>query len=279
MTSHDRLTGKTLGALCVLTGSLLACAPWSQALAADTAPAPDWTHAGNVTLVSDYIARGVSQTQGKPTLQATVDFTHASGIYVGLFGSGVSYGAYNNTSGGEIDVYGGYRHTIAPKLQLDVGVATYWFPGAHFTGAGRTIKYDTQELKLGLAGSNYGVTLWYTLSKYWFGYAVMPVSGTHAESRGSLWAEANWNPEIASGLVLNLHIGHQSVRNFGDYNFSEAKVGLTKTVGSWAFAGAVTHNNGTVSRDGVPYWTFFDADGHGEDVVGTRLLFSVARNF
>ena len=86
---------------------LLACAALfsGAAMAADpapAAPAPDWTESGNVTIVSDYLFRGISQTQAKPTIQATLDFTHSSGFYLGLFGSGVSHAAYNNGAGSEM---------------------------------------------------------------------------------------------------------------------------------------------------------------------------------
>ena len=116
------------------------------AMAADPAPAapasaPDWTESGNVTIVSDYLFRGISQTQAKPTIQATLDFTHASGFYLGLFGSGVSHAAYNNGSGAEIDVYGGYRHSLNADTVIDAGLVTYWFPGAHYATGGKDIKY------------------------------------------------------------------------------------------------------------------------------------------
>ena len=70
-----------------------------------------WTETGEEA-VSDYLFRGISQTQAKPTAQATLDFTHSSGFYLGLFGSGVSHAAYNNGAGSELDVYGGYRHSV-----------------------------------------------------------------------------------------------------------------------------------------------------------------------
>jgi uncharacterized protein (TIGR02001 family) len=130
-------------ALMILAGAATAQAP----AAAPAAPAPDWTHTGNVSLVSDYNFRGVSQTQGKPTAQATLDFSHSSGLYFGLFGSGVSHAAYNNAAGSEIDVYGGYRMALDADSNIDVGLVTYWFPSANYAAAGRNIKYHTQDLK------------------------------------------------------------------------------------------------------------------------------------
>ena len=93
-----------------VAGGLLTLA--TTAFAAEPAPVPSaWTETGNVTAVSDYLFRGISQTQAKPTAQATLDFTHSSGVYLGLFGSGVSHAAYNNGAGSEIDVYGCLLYT------------------------------------------------------------------------------------------------------------------------------------------------------------------------
>ncbi|MET3130695.1 hypothetical protein AAKU55_000953 [Oxalobacteraceae bacterium GrIS 1.11] len=78
------------------------------------APAPDWRNSGNVTLLSDYLFRAISQTQGKPTAQATV-----GGAYLGLFGSGVPHAPYNHGSGSEIDLCGRYQ-VLDSRLQVTV---------------------------------------------------------------------------------------------------------------------------------------------------------------
>ncbi|MGV7210950.1 TorF family putative porin [Oxalobacteraceae bacterium A2-2] len=247
------------------------------ALAAD--PAPDWTSSGNLSLVSDYLFRGVSQTQAKPTAQATLDFTHSSGWYVGLFGSGVSHAAYNNGGGAEIDLYGGYRATLSDTSNLDAGLVTYWYPGAHYAAGGKDIKYHTQDAKLAWNSGAFNVTGWVTLSKYWFGFTVDPYSGKQVDTRGTLYGEVNWNPELAPGLVLNLHAGRQQVRKLGMYNFYDVKAGLTKTVGSFAFSAAAVYNSGDEARNGTPLWVFYNADGSGKYVAQKRLLLTASRNF
>ncbi|MFA9218180.1 MAG: TorF family putative porin [Sphingomonadaceae bacterium] len=254
------------------------CAAGS-ALAADAAPAPDWTNTGNLTLASDYLFRGISQTQAKPTVQATLDFTHASGFYLGLFGSGVSHAAYNNGSGSEVDVYGGYRYPLSADSNIDAGLVTYWYPGAHYAAGGKDIKYHSQEAKLGLNVGSFNAYAWVALSQYWFGFAVAPDSGKLVNTRGTAYVEANWNPELAPGLVLNLHAGRQQVRNMSDFNFFDVKAGVTKTFDSWAVSAAATYNIGDASKQGTPLWTFFDADGSGKNVAQKRLLLTVARNF
>lgn len=267
-----------LGAVAA-TLSLCAATVLAAEAPAAPAPAPDWTNTGNVTLVSDYLFRGVSQTQGHATVQANLDFSHVSGLYLGMFGSGVSHAAYNNGSGSEIDLYGGYRYALNADSNIDAGLVTYWYPSAHYATTDGDIRYHTQDAKLGLNMGSFNVTGWVTLSKHWFGFAVDPFTGKNVDTRGSLYGEVNWNPELAPGLALNLHAGKQHVRNMSAFDFVDAKVGVTKTVDNWAFAAAATYNNGDASRNGTPLWTFFDADGSGKNVVRKRLLLTAARNF
>lgn len=271
MFSPSRTLHRLAAASCLATLATTACA---------VEPVPSaWTETGNITAVSDYLFRGISQTQAKPTAQATLDFTHSSGVYLGLFGSGVSHAAYNNGAGSELDVYGGYRHSVNADTTIDAGLVTYWFPGAHYATGGKDIKYHTQEAKLGVNIGSFNATAWVSLSRYWFGFTVQPGSGDLVDTRGTVYGELNWNPELAPGLVLNLHAGRQQVRHMDDFNFYDAKVGVTKTVGNWAFAAAGVYNSGDASKNGTPLWTFFNADGSSKNVVQKRLLVTATRNF
>src|SRR5262249_51186548 len=47
--------------------------------------------AGNLALTSDYIFRGQSQTGHNPAAQGEIDYTHPSGIYLGVWGSNVKF--------------------------------------------------------------------------------------------------------------------------------------------------------------------------------------------
>ena len=127
----------------ITTAVLGSLAAPSFVFAADAAPAPDLTVAYNVGLYSQYIFRGLTQTDRKPALQGGVDLTHSSGLYLGAWASNISwlrdpYNATGNTSadtyyskGGhmELDIYGGYRHSFENGLGIDVGVLRYQYPG------------------------------------------------------------------------------------------------------------------------------------------------------
>ena len=46
----------------------------------------DWSATGNVSFVTDYYSRGISQSWHKPTAQGGMDITHSSGFYAGVWG-------------------------------------------------------------------------------------------------------------------------------------------------------------------------------------------------
>ena len=132
---------KSLITIAVL-GSLAAPA---FVFAADAAPAPDLTVAYNVGLYSQYIFRGLTQTDRGPALQGGVDLTHSSGFYLGAWASNISWlRDFNNINGGtaynkdghlEVDIYGGYRYTFANGIGVDLGALQYIYPGAKTPGS------------------------------------------------------------------------------------------------------------------------------------------------
>ena len=252
----------------------------THVLAAEPEPAgPAWTVSGTLTAASDYRFRGLTQTQGRPVLQGSFDASHASGWYVGLFGSGVSHAAYNNGSGTEFDVYGGYRHTWAEGRSVEAGIVTYWYPGARYQLPGERIDYNTQEAKLAVNVGTVNVTGWVGLSEHWFGFASDPFTGRQVATRGTSYIEANWSPELGPGLVLNLHAGHQRLRHLPDYDFTDVKVGVTKSWKSWSVSVAALYNNGEREKAGAPLWTFFDADGRGKHVAGSSFVVTASQTF
>jgi uncharacterized protein (TIGR02001 family) len=75
----------------ITTAVLGALAAPSFVFAADAAPASDFTASYNVGLFSQYIFRGLTQTNNKPALQGGFDVSHKSGLYIGGWSSNVSW--------------------------------------------------------------------------------------------------------------------------------------------------------------------------------------------
>src|SRR5688572_12631109 len=104
--------------------------PGSSATTPPTTPAPTPEHniTGNIGLFSQYIFRGLTQTNRDPALQGGFDYAHSSGIYAGTWASNISWlrenasaraggvtvpnGTYGEGGSLEWDFYGGYKGTV-----------------------------------------------------------------------------------------------------------------------------------------------------------------------
>src|SRR5499426_1559801 len=107
-----------------------------KAPAAPEAPPSPWDVAFGGGLTSDYIFRGITQSNHRPSVTAyfepRYDVTKDLQYYVGISGESISF---PNRAAAEIDIYGGFRPTFGP-LALDFGVWYYWYPGGQcFNGS------------------------------------------------------------------------------------------------------------------------------------------------
>jgi uncharacterized protein (TIGR02001 family) len=93
-----------------------------------------WWYAGNVTLTSDYVFRGVSQTDEDPALQSGLEIGHSMGFYAGAWASNVDFDAPDGIDN-EVNLYAGWVFAFADESELDVQWVRYIYPGAR-TGFG-----------------------------------------------------------------------------------------------------------------------------------------------
>jgi uncharacterized protein (TIGR02001 family) len=105
----------------------------STAAFAEDAPAPEVTITGTAAVVSQYRFRGISQSDNKPAVQASITVAHKSGFYVSFWGSSASAGNSAVDIGGtEIDIYGGYTAPISTTgVTFDGGLYGYIYPGSN----------------------------------------------------------------------------------------------------------------------------------------------------
>lgn len=208
---------------------VLPCAAASMASArADESSASRWV--GGAGVVSDYLFRGISQTGRKPAVQAGIEFDHASGWYLGGWGSNVSWLSDGSTSATpisssvELDAYGGWRGSLGGDWSVDAGVYRYQYPGSY--PAGFTLP-NTIEGYAALAWK--GVSLKYSRAfTNLFGYA--------GSEHGS-YVDLSWNQPFAAGWLLNAHVGHQYVANVPGASYSDWKLGVTRNfAGNWSVA-------------------------------------------
>ncbi len=122
----------------------------ASALVPAFASAADSPHTltGNVGIYSQYIFRGLTQTDKEAALQGGFDYAHSSGFYAGIWMSNISwlrdFGAYNGGGSLEMDFYGGFKGAFGKSdFGYDIGLLQYYYPGSVAPGA---VKADTLEL-------------------------------------------------------------------------------------------------------------------------------------
>ena len=204
---------------------------------ADTAPASPFST--NVSLTNNYLYRGLTQSGANPAIQGGFDYAGASGLYVGTWGSSISWlgDASTPRSGLELDTYAGYRGTGGP-VSYDVGYIRYNYSGSFNTSAGA--KADTNEVYGAVTYSILTAKLSYSLGDL-FGFVA---------SSGSTYADLTANYPIGdTGYAIGAHYGKQNVHGTGNdnYTYSDYKVFGSKDLGT-GYSASLTVS-GTDAKD------------------------------
>ena len=100
----------------------------------------------NVSFSSDYIWRGMTQTDG-PAMSGGFDYESENGFYAGIWGSNVSF---NDGAGSELDYYFGYGFEVG-NVGIDLGYVAFDYPQNN-TGL------DFEEIVIGLSMGDLGLT-------------------------------------------------------------------------------------------------------------------------
>ena len=249
----------TLAAL--LAGSAYAQTP-APAPAPAEPPAPDWTFTGNVGIFSQYVFRGIQQTNDKPALQGGFDLGHKSGFYVGTWLSNISWLSDGNpdvSASVEWDFYGGYKWAFAEDWTLDGGVLYYYYPGTYPSDY---TKPNTTELYAALTWK------WIT-GKY--SYSAENKTFGFPNSRGSDYWEVNATYDVVDKVNDTIgkvtvfgHYGQQKFKNNGFYDYSDWKVGASTEV--WGVTVGI-YGTGT-DAESAAYTNRFGRDTGKSQFVG-----------
>ena len=206
---------KTLLTVAIL-GSLFAAA---QAQAGASA---------NVGVTSNYVFRGITQTDDKPAVQGGLDYSHDSGLYAGTWVSNIDFTPEDNAatgSGAEVDVYGGIKRDLKGGLSYDVGVIDYTYPSKKTadSGAGDITEVYT---KLGYKGASFET--YYPVAAElngvddsYFDYGLGYSGETHGIGYGVKANRMDWKK--SSGLADYNHYQISATKSFdkaGDVTFA-----------------------------------------------------------
>nr|VFK41460.1 MAG: conserved hypothetical protein [Candidatus Kentron sp. TC]VFK57034.1 MAG: conserved hypothetical protein [Candidatus Kentron sp. TC] len=206
----------------------------------------------NAAITTDYLFRGVSQTNENPAIQGGFDYTHApSGFYLGTWVSSVEFDTNDNTGDAfvEMDFYGGIAGEFANGVSWDIGGIYYYYPNQKENFGG---DFDCLEVYGGLGYTFDAAALQPTV-----GVKLSYSNDYFGEDGNSLYSEGSLELSLPLDFGLGFHLGFSDVE--GDkttpkgYDYLHGSTTLSKRIAGFNFAlsyhGAIGEDNCPANKD------------------------------
>lgn len=165
----------------LLLGTLLSATTFSHSLATEL------TSSANVSLSSDYVFRGVSQTNEDPAIQGGYDIAIDSGWYAGIWASNIGFGEGSL----EADLYAGWRKQVNNDWAVDFGLIRYLYP----SGNAQVAEFNYNEVYSNVTYKRLTINLVY--SDDYFGSGVDRF----------YYLAGDYNHPVSERLSVNIHAG------------------------------------------------------------------------
>ncbi len=212
----------------------------------------DHTVSGTLTLATDYVFRGISQTNENPSVQGSFDYGHACGVYAGVWASNIDF-----ADSIEIDWYVGFTNAIG-ELTYDLTAFFYSYPGADDNAA----EMDYWEFHVGLF--------------YEIKMPLAPTIGVAYDYSPDFFGEDDTAHHYSSSLDLTLPydfglgatVGYQDVTGDktspGGFDYAWWKISLSKELEGFELD--------------LSYWDTNEEEILGENIASERIVFSITRS-
>jgi Bacterial protein of unknown function (Gcw_chp) len=264
----------------ILTLSVAAAlAAPTLAAAADPSPVT-----GNMSIVSDYRFRGISQTYLGPAIQGGVDYSHSSGIYIGNWNSSVASQVFSGGSGIEMDFYGGWKKSFG-DIGIDLGAIYYYYHNAEFDGGAGTADFNNLEFYAGASWKWLSGKLYYALSDYfglaseqaaggyWLNRDTGALLGSRSSSDGTWYLDLTATIPMTKELSIVAHYGMLEVNNYSELDYKDWKLGVTYDLNGWILGAAY------VDTDADKGWYYTDGAKGIKATGDSTIVFSVMKTF
>jgi uncharacterized protein (TIGR02001 family) len=266
---------------------------------------------GSTTFGSQYIWRGLTQTDGKPTIQGELDLVHPSGFYLSTSLSNISwYTDQNagvasdptalgspgrvgpplydpkkvNSAGVELDLFGGYKWGFAKDWTLDVGLYRYLYPG-NYENVGAFRAPHTTEAYLGVSYSWASLKYSRGLSSNYMGvYNALGTSYIDLSLSIPI-GESGWTVLLHGGKTTypsnpNRDFFFNGTRVTGDnslFSYSDYKLGVAKEIKGYTITLAATDANSKprASDNDVPVYE----NAMGRNIGKSRVTLTISKGF
>jgi uncharacterized protein (TIGR02001 family) len=241
-----------------LTTVILMSLATTGAYAADQSPNK---FGGDVYITSDYVFRGISNSDNKPAVQGDVTYSYTPlGIYASLWASSIDFQATDDPieTDWTVGIGGNFFNT---GLTYDLGNVYYYYPG----NANKTHPdYNYDEAYFGLD---------YTFDKVQFspdvGAKVYYSPEFFGEDGSAYYIDSHVGLSLPYGFTLTGHVGYQNVdghKTTTGYDYVDYKVDLSKEVFGFGLDVA---------------YTAVDDQGKvcGSTLCGDKVFFTISRGF
>lgn len=181
-----------------------------------------WSVSGSVAVTSNYMFRGLPQSDGEPALQAGVTVGHSSGFYAGFWGSNIDFndGFFGEEAAElELDLFVGYGFSLGENTSADINVTYYTYPGSY-----DPYDYDFFEVIGGITHD--------------FGPASVGVKAAWSPDgfgteEDTFWLGGNLTVPIVDWLSISGNVGYQWFEIADDYTHYD--IGLTASYNDITF--------------------------------------------
>jgi uncharacterized protein (TIGR02001 family) len=306
---------KTLSLVAALAAAMAAQSPVAPAPAAPPVPPPPpailgFTLTGSTTLGSQYIFRGLTQTDGKPTIQGELDLVHPSGFYLSTSLSNISWftdqnagfasaktslgspaavgapyllGKVNSASV-ELDLFGGYKWGFVKDWALDLGLYRYLYPGT-YDNLGAYRNPATTEAYLGLSYAWASLKYSQVISANTFGvnnsggttYVDLSLAIPLGESGWTVLAhggKTTYSTKANPGYFFN---GSTLTGDNTLFSYTDYRLGIAKEIKGYTLTLAGTKAD-TKSRAADNDVTVYE-NALGRNIGGDRVTFTIGKAF
>lgn len=181
-------------------------------------PSAEHRVSGNISILSSYNLRGITNTpeNKNATLQAGLNYQHASGVYAGWWGSTLDYGD-NLPNAFENNLYLGINRAMNQDWGYTLGLTYYYYYDIDTSAA------NGVESLLGLTYQDFGLTVQTLLEDLTWGNA------------GDTYVKATYRQPLAQDFNLDTALGLYAYEKSDDlegttehFGFRHFDIGLSK---------------------------------------------------
>lgn len=195
-----------------------------------------WFPRLDLTLTSDYILRGYSQSANDPVLQFGVTARHRSGFVGGLWGSGVEFDRddrVENPRRLEIRGFAGYVRPVGQSWVINGMVVRYQYPRAD-----PLADASSSEISASVA--------WRDALSFTLAYS----PDVFGSDRSGLLSELSGRVSIAGAIDLSGGIGYADLQLPGVSDYSYGHAGIGRSFGRFSIEAGYYYSD----ADPIPRW-------------------------